>query len=275
MARTVPARALAVAGAVLVLVVAVAGCGASAEDDQDPEHRSFALAGRTLTVDSDDSALEIVATDRSEAGTVEVTRWFQGTVAVGSDPEATWEMKHDRLVLREKCSGMIANCSTKHRIEVPHGITVRVEDGDGSVRARGFRDALSVRTGDGSVHVTDSTGPLDLRTGDGSVRVSDAEGPLKLESGDGSLRVFDVTSRQVRAKTRDGSVSLELGRVPDLVETRTGDGAVSIDLPRATYKVTAESGDGAVDVSVPRSDASRHVVSVHTGDGAVSVDTAN
>ncbi|MGI5375075.1 DUF4097 family beta strand repeat-containing protein [Streptomyces sp. CA-251387] len=257
MARTVAVRAAAVTGAVVVLVAGLAACGASAGDDKDPEHRSFALEGRTLTVDSDDSALEIVAAEGNKAGTVEVTRWFQGSVAIGSDPKVTWAMEDDRLVLREKCSGMIADCSAKHRIEVPRGVTVKVEDGDGSVRARGFRDALSIRTADGSVQVTDSSGPLDLETGDGSVRVA------------------DVSSRRVKAKTKDGSVRLELGTVPNLVETRSGDGSVTIELPRATYRVTTETGDGAVDVSVPRDDASSHVVSARTGDGKVTVRTAN
>ncbi|CAM5527068.1 Chromosome segregation ATPase OS=Streptomyces violarus OX=67380 GN=FHS41_003279 PE=4 SV=1 [Streptomyces violarus] len=45
---------------------------------------------------------------------------------------------------------------------MPRGVTVKVQDDDGSVRARGFRDPLSIRTGDGSVRVTDTTGPLEL-----------------------------------------------------------------------------------------------------------------
>jgi hypothetical protein len=256
MARTVPARAAAVVGAVVVLVGGVAACGASAGDDKEPDHRSFALPGRTLTVDSDDSALEIVAADSNKAGTVEVTRWFQGSVALGKDPEVTWKMDGDRLVLRMRCSGVVADCSARHRIEVPRGVAVKVEDGDGSVRARGFQDALSIRTGDGSVRVSDSSGPIDVRTGDGSVRA-------------------DVSSRQVRTHTSDGSVRLELGVVPDLVESRSGDGSVTITLPRATYRVTTETGDGSVEVSVPRADSSSHAVTARTGDGKVTVRTAN
>ncbi|MDN0194500.1 DUF4097 family beta strand repeat-containing protein [Streptomyces sp. S.PNR 29] len=256
MARTFPARVVAVTGAVAVVVAGLSACGASAGDDKDPEHRSFALQGRTLTVDSDDSALEIVAADSTKAGTVEVTRWFQGSVAIGGEPEVTWSMKDDRLVLRMKCSGVVADCAARHRIEVPRGIAVKVEDGDGGVRARGFRDALSIRTGDGPVHVTDSSGPLELRTGDGSVRA-------------------DVSSRRVRTHTGDGSVHLELGAVPDVVDSRSGDGSVTIALPRATYRVTAETGDGGVDVSVPRDNSSAHVVTAHTGDGKVTVRTAN
>ncbi|MER5209216.1 DUF4097 family beta strand repeat-containing protein [Streptomyces sp. NPDC002838] len=256
MARTVPVRAIAAAGVVAVLVAGATACGASAGDDKDPEQRSFALQGRTLTVDSDDSALEIVAADAHKAGTVEVTRWFQGSVAVGKDPKVTWSMKDDRLVLRMTCSGVVVDCAAKHRIEVPRGVAVKVEDGDGSVRARGFESPLSIRTGDGSVRVTDSTGPLELRTGDGSVRA-------------------DVSSRRVRTQTGDGSVHLELGAVPDLVESRSGDGSVTIALPRATYRVTTKTGDGAQDVSVPRDDSSSHVVSARSGDGKVTVRTAN
>ncbi|MGA5207069.1 DUF4097 family beta strand repeat-containing protein [Streptomyces variegatus] len=271
---TASARATALAGAAVVLVAALSACGASAGDDTDPEHRSFGLQGRTLTVDSDDSALEIVASGTNPAGKIEVTRWFRGSVVVGKEPKVTWDMRDDRLVLRLKCSGIVVDCSAKHRIEVPRGVTVKVQDGDGSVRARGFRDPLSIRTGDGSVRVSDTTGPLELRTGDGSIRVSDTTGPLRMRTGDGSIRA-DVSSRTVRTRTGDGSVRLELGVVPDRVESRSGDGSVSIALPRATYRVTTETGDGGVDVSVPRDETSSHVVSAHTGDGKVTVRTAN
>jgi hypothetical protein len=248
----------ATAGVALLLAGATACGGASASDDSHPDHRTFALQGHTLTIDSDDSALEVVATDANPAGKIEVTRWWQGSVAIGSDPKVTWAMKGDRLVLRMKCSGVIADCSAKHRIEVPRGVAVIVEDGDGSVRARGFADALSVRTHDGSVHVTDSTGPLVLRSGDGSVHA-------------------EVSSRQVRTTTGDGSVHLELGAVPDLVESSSGDGSVTIALPEGStkYRVTTKTGDGSVDVSVPRDSSSSHVVTAHTGDGKVTVRNAN
>ncbi|MEV6947839.1 DUF4097 family beta strand repeat-containing protein [Streptomyces sp. NPDC051172] len=254
--RPVVVRAGLAAGVVGVLVGGVTACGASAGDDKEPDHRAFALAGRTLTVDSDDSALEIVAAEGNPAGKVEVTRWFQGTVALGKGPKVSWKMEGDRLTLRMKCSGVVADCSARHRIEVPRGVTVKVEDGDGSVRARGFEDALSIRTGDGSVRVTDSSGPLEVHTGDGSVHAA-------------------VSSRRVRAVTGDGSVDLELGAVPDLVDSRSHDGSVTVALPKATYRVTTQTGDGSVDVSVPRSDSSSHVVSARSGDGKVTLKTAN
>ncbi|WP_164555728.1 MULTISPECIES: DUF4097 family beta strand repeat-containing protein [unclassified Streptomyces] len=249
-------RPLALAGAAVVLVAGLSACGASAAEDDDPDHRSFDLPGTTLTIDSDDSALEIVAADGHASGKIAVTRWFQGSVAIGSKAKVTWSMDGDRLVLREKCSGIIADCSTKHRIEVPRGVSVKVVERDGSVRARGFRDPLSIRTKDGSVRVTDSSGPLELRAGDGSVRA-------------------EVTSRTVRARTGDGSIHLELGAVPDLVESRSGDGSLTIDLPRAGYRVDTGTGDGAEEVSVPRDDSSSHRVTARTGDGKLTVRTAD
>lgn len=258
MARTqTPARTLAVAGAVVALVATAAGCGASAGDDRHPEHRAFALHGRTLTVDSDDSALELVVAESAEADKVEVTRWFQGHVVVGGDPRVTWAMKDDRLTLRMKCSGVVADCSARHRIVVPRGVAVKVVDGDGSVRAEGFKEALGIRTSDGSVRVTNSSGALDLRTADGSIHA------------------LGIGSRRVRAQSSDGSVQLELGVVPDLVEARSQDGSLTIGLPHDTYRVTAESGDGSVRVSVPRDPASSHVVSAHANDGSITVRTAN
>ncbi|QIY70799.1 DUF4097 family beta strand repeat-containing protein [Streptomyces sp. RLB1-33] len=258
MARTqTPARTVAVAGAVVALVATAAGCGASAGDDRHPEHRAFALHGRTLTVDSDDSALELVVAESAEADKVEVTRWFQGHVVVGGDPRVTWAMKDDRLTLRMKCSGVVADCSARHRIVVPRGVAVKVVDGDGSVRAEGFKEALGIRTSDGSVRVTNSSGALDLRTADGSIHA------------------LGIGSRRVRAQSSDGSVQLELGVVPDLVEARSQDGSLTIGLPHDTYRVTAESGDGSVRVSVPRDPASSHVVSAHANDGSITVRTAN
>lgn len=240
-----------VAGLTVALMVSVAACGADAGEDRDPEHRSFALEGKTLTVDSDDSALELVPADGDE---VEVTRWFEGRVVVGGKPRVTWAMKNDRLKLRLECSGMVADCSAKHRIEVPRGVAVTVTSDDGSVTAKGFAERLEVRSADGGVRVSDSTGPLELHTDDGSVRA------------------LGIGSRSVEVSTNDGSVALELGVVPDRVLSRSDDGSISIGLPReASYRVETGSEDGSVEVSVPRDQDSSHVVSAHTRDGSVKV----
>jgi hypothetical protein len=242
-----------------VLAVAVSGCAGDPEDDSSPDRRSFALSGKTLTVDSEDSSLELVPTDGDQ---VEVTRWIKAKKLIGSKSTFTWRMDDDRLVLRRSCSGFIATCGVKHRIEVPRGVTLVVKNGDGPVRASGFRT------------------PVDINTDDGSVKVEDVSGPLALRSGDGSIRASNLRSREVTARTENGSLRLTLAAVPDRVTARSNDGSVSIALPGRTgdttgYKVSAKSNDGSVKVSVPRDDRSHRSVSAYSNDGSVTVGNAN
>lgn len=244
----------AVGVGVLAVGLLASGCGNSAEDDTEPEKRSFAFSGRALTVDSDDSALELVAGDVDD---VQDTRWFKASVAIGQDPEISWAMKDGTLKLRVHCAGVVADCSAKHRIVVPRGVALTVKDQDGSVRATGFEKGLDIRSGDGSVRVQDVSGALTLRTADGSVHAT------------------GIDSRRVDVHTQDGSARLEFASVPDRVSARGQDGSLTIGLPDATYRVTTGTKDGSVDVSVPRDESSSHVVSAHTQDGKVTVRTAN
>ncbi|ATL27449.1 DUF4097 family beta strand repeat-containing protein [Streptomyces formicae] len=276
-------RTLAAATGTAALVALVGACGADAADDSEPEHRTFALPGKTLTVESGNSALELVPAG-SGGKDLKVTRWFDGRSVLGGDTKVTWEMAGDRLKLGMTCSGVIVNCSAKHRVEVPRGVAVTVENKDGQVTANGFHEALKVDTKDGSVSVKGSRGPLSLRSSDGSITVEDSVGPLDLGSSDGSITARGVTSRQVAVSSKDGSVSLELADVPDRVDARSKDGSVDIAVPsgkskknggKVAYDVRTETSDGAVDVSVPRDDNSPHRVSVHSTDGKVTVRTAN
>ncbi|MGY0023771.1 DUF4097 family beta strand repeat-containing protein [Streptomyces sp. cg35] len=250
-------RALAAVAVTAAVAATATACGADASDDDHPDHRSFALHGRTLTVDSDDSRLELVPGDGDR---VEVTRWFQGSTVVGADPEVTWKWQadEDRLTLRLRCSGFIADCSARHRVEVPREVAVVVRGGDGSVRASGFRKGLDISTRDGSVHV------------------ENVSGPLRLRSEDGSLHASAVDARQVSARSQDGSVHLALRTVPDRVEARSEDGSLTLAVPgSATYRVTTRTDDGGVDVSVPRDAHSPHRISARSQDGKVTLRTAN
>ncbi|MEU8968840.1 DUF4097 family beta strand repeat-containing protein [Streptomyces monashensis] len=256
MARSVAVRTAVMAVVTGVLVAGLSACGASAANDEHPDHKSFALHGRTLTVDSDDAALEVVAAQGAKADTVQVTRWFQGKVVVGGSPTVSWSLQDDRLKLRLHCSGFIADCSAKYRIEVPRGIALTVTDSNGGVHAQGFASPVSIRSSNGAVRVTDSSGPLELHSSNGTVSA-------------------ETSSRQVRAQTTNGAVRLDLSAVPDSVDARSSNGAVTITVPHADYRVRTSSSNGKVTVSVPRSDSSAHSVTADTSNGGITVRTAN
>ncbi|WP_327356438.1 DUF4097 family beta strand repeat-containing protein [Streptomyces sp. NBC_01304] len=245
------ARTLLVTGAVAAAVVLVGGCGADAGDDTDPETREFAVRGKALSIDSDDSALDVVAADVER---VRVTRWFDGETVLGEDPGVTWRLVDgNRLELRVNCDGMLSDCSARHRIEVPRAMTVDVLSRDGRVNASGFDTALKVRSHDGRVVVEESGGALDI------------------DSKDGSVEAVGVESKDVKVRSQDGRVHLELAAVPDRVDVESNDGSIEIALPDATYEVAADSNDSAVDVTVPRGKDSAHRVAAHSHDGKVTV----
>ncbi|GHG73173.1 DUF4097 family beta strand repeat-containing protein [Streptomyces griseocarneus] len=248
-------RLSALAGGVLAAAVALTGCATVDADDATPEHKAFSLAGRELTVDTDNSAIELVpATGNGKD--VQVTRWFDGW-SMGGETGVSWEMEGgDTLKLRMKCKGLSVDCEAKHRIEVPRGVAVTVKGSNGAVKARGFETALNVRTSNGAIDIRDAKGTVELRSSNGAVTAEGLRAP------------------KVKATTSNGEIRIGLARVPDEVRTSAGNGATRITLPRAPYKVDTKSGNGGVNVDVPRDDASRHEVTARSGNGAIEVRTA-
>nr|WP_307798447.1 DUF4097 family beta strand repeat-containing protein [Streptomyces beijiangensis] len=249
-------RTLLAAGGAVLVSVALTGCGADAGDAK-AEHRSFALSGKTLTIDSDDSQIELVSADVKD---VEVTRRVDGWVFMGSGPNAKWSMKDGTLKLRLNCDAVASSCEARHQIKVPRGVAVTVRDDNGGVTATGFSTALKLRSDNGRVTVRDSSGTLDLDSDNGKVV---AEG---------------ITSKDVVAGSDNGEVRLTLAAVPDRVETSSNNGSVEIALPQQAgiaYKVSTKTSNGDVHVSVPRSDTSAHVVRATSDNGEVTVRSAN
>ncbi|MEU6170425.1 DUF4097 family beta strand repeat-containing protein [Streptantibioticus parmotrematis] len=233
--------------------LAVSGCSRSS-GGSGPEHKDFALAGTSLTIDSDDSALDVRPADVKD---VQVTRWFSAHTLVGSRPSVSWAMDGSTLRLRLHCSGIVADCSVRHQILVPRGVAVTVKDGNGAVTASGFSRPLTITSGNGAVDVSGSTGTLTLDSGNGRVVAS------------------GVRSKEVHAGSSNGEVRVDFAAVPNRVTTSTSNGPVTIGLPHASYAVTATSDNGHASVSVPQDSASGHVVTAHSSNGSITVRTAS
>ncbi|MFG2641628.1 DUF4097 family beta strand repeat-containing protein [Streptomyces sp. NPDC048370] len=248
-------RALLVSGGVLVGVLGVGGCGSAEVDGAPVEKKSFAFSGDTLVVDSDDSEVEIVPADIKD---VRVSRQVDGWVFMGDGPDASWGLKDGRLTLRVECDAVASDCDSVHRIQVPRGVAVTVEDDNGKVTAEGFDTDLKVRSDNGAVIVRNSSGALDLTSNNGEVVV---------EGG--------TTSGQVVARSDNGAVRIALSAVPTRVEAVSDNGEIDIALPDASYDVDGRSDNGSVRVDVPTRKGSAHVVTARSDNGEVVVRTAN
>ncbi|MEU1813985.1 DUF4097 family beta strand repeat-containing protein [Streptomyces roseifaciens] len=245
------ARISLVSAGVLAAGAALAGCGSADASEAKPETKTFALAGKELTVESDNSALEIAPADVKG---VEVTRWFSGWT-LGGTAKVSWELDGSVLKLKEQCSGLSADCESRHKIEVPRGVKVTVKSDNGSVRTRGFDTDLKITSDNGAVKAADCSGALDLFSSNGTVLATGA------------------TPARVKAGSDNGAVRLTLTRVPDRVEAETRNGALTLDLPRASYRVDAHSRNGGEHVDVPRDDNSKHVISARSGNGELKIRT--
>ncbi|MFD3522869.1 DUF4097 family beta strand repeat-containing protein [Streptomyces sp. NPDC058653] len=257
--RTRPARrgrTLLVAGGAVLAVVVVGGCGSADADEAEVEARSFAYSGKTLTIASDNSSIDLVPADVED---IEVTRQVDGWVFLGSGPDPVWKLEDGTLTLKLKCRAVVNNCESRHTVKVPRAMAVTVRNDNGRVRADGFDTALNLRSDNGSVEVLNSSGTLELFSDNGKVTTE------------------RVSSTSVRARSDNGAVRLELTAVPDTVETFSDNGSVTVDLPRSdtAYAVTAESDNGSVDVGVPTDDDSAHVVKARSDNGKVTVRSAN
>ncbi|EME97530.1 DUF4097 family beta strand repeat protein [Streptomyces mobaraensis NBRC 13819 = DSM 40847] len=248
------ARLALLTGGVVVAGMTVAGCGSVDLSEVEPERQTFAITGRTLTVDTDNSEIELVPGDGRD---VKVTRWFDGW-SVGGSVKTTWAMeKGDVLKLRQNCDGISVHCEGKHRVEVPRGVRVIVKDENGGVTSRGIK------------------GDLRLESKNGDIDVHGADGRLDLSSDNGDLRAEDgIASRLVSARSKNGDIAVRPARVPERVSGESTNGDVTVRVPAGSYRVDASSRFGRARVGVPRDGASPHVVAAHSRSGDVTVRTA-
>lgn len=248
---------------VFVLAVGVTGCGGSSDVDGAPvEHKSFALEGkagdtaRTLTIDASNTSLELVPADVDE---VEVERQTDGWVVLGSGPDPVWKMEDGTLTLAVKCTGVINNCSGRHRVKVPRGVAVTATGDNGKVTATGFDTRL------------------ELSSDNGGLVVRDAGGELKLSSDNGSIDAKGISGPSVVVGSDNGSIRLGFRTAPDRLDVHADNGGTRIELPGdgTAYAVDAQADNGHVSVDVPRSDSSPHAVKIRSDNGEVSLRTAN
>ncbi|WP_330244509.1 DUF4097 domain-containing protein [Streptomyces sp. NBC_00562] len=249
-------RTLVASVGAVVVALGLSGCGSADVDDAPVEHMSFAFEGKSLTIDSGSTAVELVPADVDK---VEVTRRVDGWVVLGKGPDARWTMRDGKLTLQMKCTAVVSNCEALHQVKVPRGVAVTVDGDNGRVVASGFDT------------------PLTLRSDNGKVTVRDSSAPLKLESDNGDIVTERISSTSVSAQSDNGEIRLGFTAVPDRVDTVSDNGRVTIELPKGSqaYAVTAVADNGDISVRVPRSDSSPHVVKAHSDNGEITVRSAN
>ena len=171
-------------------------------------------------------------------------------------------------------------------VRMPKQADLRVESGDGAVKADGLIGTVDLRTGDGSVTVNSLVGAVRLHTGDGAIDAGDLDGKCDAVSGDGHIRLtgrFDV----LRAKSGDGRIevsALHGSKLDSGWSISSGDGSIEVALPKdLPVDLDASTSDGHVSSDIPISvegvlsksrvhgkmNGGGQTLTIRTGDGSV------
>ncbi|MBO4271313.1 DUF4097 family beta strand repeat-containing protein [Microbispora triticiradicis] len=220
---------LAVAGAALGLSLTVAACGGPLGFGGQQAVQSYDVADAVTLVDTHTGSGDIVVSesDRSGVHVTETLHWW------GNKPktEDGHSVDGGTLELKYKCG----RCSVDYKVEVPRGLTVKIDTGSGDLTLRNL------------------TGQVEASTGSGDV---DARG---------------LATKEVDAKTGSGDVTLRFTAAPDEVHAVTGSGDGKVWLPDGAYNVDATTGSGERRVDFAENDSAPHTIVVRTGSGDAEV----
>lgn len=209
-ART-PLRPAAALLATALLAATAVACGAAdADGDPHPDHRSFALTGTALTIETVNADLTLAPADVDQ---VQVERRIEVWKAGGSKPDISWSMSGSTLTLKVKCGWGIGSCSVHHIVRVPRDVAVTVRGDNSDISADGF------------------SAPLALTSTNGDISASGETGPLELDATNGDIAATGVRSSRITARTTRGDLSLSFAAAPSGVRASATEGDVTVRLP--------------------------------------------
>ncbi|MEU4403821.1 DUF4097 family beta strand repeat-containing protein [Streptosporangium sp. NPDC023963] len=218
-----------VAGAVVGSVFVLSGCDFALDfRERQQEVVSYDVTGKLTNLDVATGSGDIVVTesDRTAVHVTETIHWR------GDKPAPRHPVDGGTLTLRDDCRG---NCTVDYKVEIPRGLTAKLDTGSGTITMRGLT------------------------------------GEVNAVSGSGDIEAGGLTSKRFTAETGSGDVEARFSAAPEGVRIETGSGDVVAYLPQGGYDVTAETGSGDKAVEVTKDPASPRKVTLKTGSGDAQV----
>ncbi len=211
-----------------------------------------------LSLDADDSAVEIQGWDRNE---ISVKVHADRSVGVDTDDDL-------RVVESQNGNAVSIRLERRHHlfqvrlgwhdigwhdnrveIRVPKHSRLDVRTGDGSCDATGIEGDIALETGDGAIHAEDLSGHLRFDTADGRIRGSGLGGDLLAQTSDGRIEVYGWFTR-LDLHTSDGAIIAGAGPESVVEEgwaLRTSDGRIRLRISeRLAAHVDAATDDGSI-----------------------------
>ncbi len=217
------------------------------------ERASFSADGVDLVrLHNESGRVEIVGEDVDEISLVaEVSHGLRRTVTHA-------DLEGDTLVVDMDCpTGIPVWCAVDYRLVVPHDV------------------ALDVRNENGHLTIRDIDGDVRAHGDNGSTELARLSGDVDVQTINGSLTAGGLTTDDVEARSRHGSVRLTFAEAPTAVSARTNSGNVEVVVPddEAVYRVDAEVDGfgGSADTAVRTDPESDPTIVARSSHGSVTV----
>jgi len=159
------------------------------------------------------------------------------------------------------------------KVNVPEGLSLRIEDGSGEIIIHDYTGDISVDDGSGSLHLTNiSSGRLEIEDGSGGMELEQISGETSIDDGSGDIIINGLTGnltvddgsgslecRQIKGHVSvgDGSGNMLIEKVNGSVKIKDGSGSVEIEQVSADVEIF-ESGSGGVHISDVAGQVIRH-----------------
>lgn len=218
---------MAVAGAVLGVSLVAAACDVRLDFDGQQAVESYDVTDKVAVIETHAGSGDVVVneSDRSGVHVTETLHWR------GDKPADGHSVAGDTLTLAYECD----NCWVDYKVEVPRGLTLKIDTGSGDITLRNL------------------SGKVDASTGAGDI---DARG---------------LAAAQVGTRTGSGDITLRFARVPDRVRAESGAGNSRLWVPDGAYNLDVSTGAGGRRLEVADDDSAPRTITIRTGSGDAEV----
>lgn len=176
-----------------------------------------------VTGDANTSEIQVTATIHVDTGDDEKAQEI-----IADSMTLTLERNGDEVVLKSYFEdSMWGNSSGGIKLEVvmPQGLSLRVDDGSGSIVIEDTEGDVEIEDGSGSLKVFNA-GSVDIDDGSGSIEVEGATGDISIIDGSGSITVSEVGGS---VTIDDGSGSINIDDVEkDVIIEDDGSGGLNV-----------------------------------------------
>jgi hypothetical protein len=145
------------------------------------------------------------------------------------------------------------SASADFTVELPRGIRLDVQTGNGLIDVSGTGTDVNASSGNGTVRVSGSAGSVRVNSGNGPVTVEAAGGPVVANSGNGAVRVTTADG-PVNVSTGNGNIDVRMQKLGthETMDFSTGNGTVTVSMPASfAADLDADTGHGRIESDFP------------------------